>query len=313
MLGLGIGKYKGGGVSASPFSPEVYNTDDSKMVGWWDFSSNEYLRTTISTGGPGSTKPSSDGDEIRYVSNRCTTTNKLGTYLFQETGSNNYVPRFKTGGQAGYTYAHFGDTGFTNAYLYGKYSTNSNYGYSGGISSGVFSNMDLNTGNLTTFIVANANEVNATTSEHMINLVGRTSGGGMMLLTWAKLNTTDKLKNTFILPSVSNQSHSGDTVLGTDVYLITQTYAPTAANPDFVSRYNGVQDATGNASAVEEITDAFTRTNSGVAIGTQFTGSAAQTNFSWHGTIYEIIVFDDVLDSDKIDNMNTYFTSKYSL
>ena len=141
MLGLGIGKYKGGGVSASPFSPEVYNTYDSKMVGWWDFSSNEYLRTTISTGGPGSTKPSSDGDEIRYVSNRCTTTNKLGTYLFQETGSNNYVPRFKTGGQAGYTYAHFGDTGFTNAYLYGKYSTNSNYGYSGGISSGVFSNM----------------------------------------------------------------------------------------------------------------------------------------------------------------------------
>lgn len=312
MLGLGIGKYKGGVASAAPFTPEVYNTDDSKMVGWWDFSSNEYLRTTISTSGPGSTKPSSDGDEIRYVANRCTTTNKLGTYLFQAAGTTS-VPRYKTGGAGGYTYGHFGDTGYTNAYLSGRYSTNSNYDYSGGISSGVWSNMDLNSANLTVFIVASANEVNVTTTEHMINIVGRTSGGGMMLLTWSKLNTTDKLRNTFILPSVANQSFDGDTTLGTDTYLSTTVFSPTSNSPDSFSYYDGVQDATGNESASEEIVDAFTRASSGVAIGTQFTGSSAQTAYSWHGAIYEIIVFDDVLDSAKLSNMHNYFTTKYSL
>ena len=312
MLGLGIGKYKGGVAGPTPFTPELYNTDDSKMVGWWDFSSNEYLRTTIATGGPGSTKPSSDGDDIRYVANRCTTTDKLGTYLFQENSSN-FVPRYKTGGQAGYTYAHFGDTGFTNAYLYGRYSTSANYGYSGGISSGVFSNMNLDTSSLTVFIVANANEDNATTSEHMMNIIGRTTGNGMMLLTWSKISTNDMLRNTFILPGVTNQSFNGANVLGTDVYLTTTVFSPTSNNPDFKSYYDGVNDNNQNASATEEVVDSFKRLNSGIAIGTQFTGNAAQTAFSWHGQIYEIIVFDAVLDSDKLDNMNTYFTSKYSL
>ena len=311
-LGLGLGAHK----SQIQNDPSCIND----LVAWFDFTDISTLRKNRD----GTTAVTADGDIVHWVQNLANgdaNGNIMGSFMRSAATGSTYGGTFKTGGAGGQPYIQIDSDGTEQTRGFRSGFISSDATDDGGIAADKFSDVSLDMENITIIQVLKHDDPAIEVDDFSLYVKGYPAGdtGQNFNLYSTKEEADEKLYYGYItvLSGFQYENIASNDTLDTNVHLIISRGA--SGTNQMTMEVDGTEQ-TGTATA----DDVTLKLDKSTGYASSATGAASfsiggdlgndTTNLdSFHGAIYETLVYSRALSKVEIASLHIYFGQKYGI